>query len=247
MRRSSKQSRVQDPGATTEAFRTSRGAQRALAVAGILLAAAIASGQPKPATSSPAQSNQSQRRIVVSIRDRKLALLEGDRVMKVYPVAVGAPKTPSPTGEFRVASRVVDPTWYWPGKTVPPGPGNPLGRRWIGLGHKGYGIHGTNEPRSIGRAASHGCIRMRNSDVEELFTLVKVGDVVELHGESDEAVARIFGSSGDMGGDSSRVATTRTGEVLKADASVQRPAPRAVAGENESQAKLEAVPTMLER
>jgi lipoprotein-anchoring transpeptidase ErfK/SrfK len=67
---------------------------------------------------------------------------------------------------------------------VPPGKGNPLGTRWIGISKKGYGIHGTNSPKSIGRAASLGCIRLRNEDVEELFEMVSVGDAVELRGET---------------------------------------------------------------
>jgi lipoprotein-anchoring transpeptidase ErfK/SrfK len=132
------------------------------------------------------------RRIVVSIADRKLALIDGDSVTKIYEVAVGAAETPSPAGEFLIASRVENPSWYWPGKVIPPGPQNPLGPRWMGLGEGGFGIHGTNQPRTIGQAASHGCIRMRNGDVEELFARVRVGDVVELHGERDAAVALIF-------------------------------------------------------
>jgi lipoprotein-anchoring transpeptidase ErfK/SrfK len=132
------------------------------------------------------------RRIVVSIPDRALALVEDGRVVKIYPVAVGAAATPSPTGRFTVIGRISHPTWYGPGKVVPPGKSNPLGPRWIGLSRRGYGIHGTSNPRSIGRAASHGCIRMHNSDVEELFGLVSVGDAVELHAERTGEVARIF-------------------------------------------------------
>jgi hypothetical protein len=63
----------------------------------------------------------------------------------------------------------------------------------MGLGYKGYGIHGTNMPNSIGRAASHGCIRMRNQDVEELFELVQVGDPVELVTDADSDLAKLFG------------------------------------------------------
>ena len=88
--------------------------------------------------------------------------------------------------------RVTNPTWYHAGKVVPPGKNNPVGSRWIGLSEKGYGIHGTNAPGSIGRNVSHGCIRMRNRDVEQLFELVKVGDVVELHGEVNDEIAQIF-------------------------------------------------------
>ena len=132
------------------------------------------------------------RRIVVSIPDRKLALVEDGRTVKIYPVAVGAPVTPSPTGSFTVIARIAHPTWYGPGKVVPPGKSNPLGPRWIGLSRKGYGIHGTSNPRSIGRPASHGCIRMHNADVEELFGMVAVGDVVELYAERTDEIAHLF-------------------------------------------------------
>ena len=128
----------------------------------------------------------SGRRIVVSIPDRRLVLIEGGVVVKTYTVAVGTPATPTPAGTFEVVTRVTNPAWYRPGKVVPPGPNNPLGPRWIGLSRKGYGIHGTDSPRSIGRAKSHGCVRMRNADVEELFELVQVGDVVELQTEHVE-------------------------------------------------------------
>ncbi|MCX6621122.1 MAG: L,D-transpeptidase [Acidobacteria bacterium] len=134
-----------------------------------------------------------RRLILVSIPDRKLALLENGRVLKVYRTAVGKPASPSPTGKFSVVERLPNPTWWQPGKVVPPGKTNPLGTRWLGLSVKGFGIHGTTNPGSIGRAASHGCIRMRNRDVEELFEMVKVGDEVELHGERDAGVERIFG------------------------------------------------------
>ncbi len=119
------------------------------------------------------------KRIVVSLADCSLALFEGDRLVKSYDVAVGKPATPSPQGQFVVARRVANPTWYGPEKIVGPGKKNPVGTRWIGLSVKGYGIHGTNIPSSIGKAASHGCIRMRNADVEELFELIDVGVPVE--------------------------------------------------------------------
>jgi lipoprotein-anchoring transpeptidase ErfK/SrfK len=137
------------------------------------------------AAQARAEENASEpKRIVVSIPDRKLALVEGDRVLKVYDVAVGKPSTPSPAGEFTVETRLANPTWYGPKKVVGPGKTNPLGTRWLGLNAKGYGIHGTNVPQSIGKAASHGCIRMRNGDVEELFELVRTGITVQLLEES---------------------------------------------------------------
>jgi lipoprotein-anchoring transpeptidase ErfK/SrfK len=133
------------------------------------------------------------RRLIVSIPDRKIVLMEDGHVLKVYPIAVGKKSTPSPDGNFHIATRIVKPTWYKPGKTVGPGPANPLGTRWMGLGYKGYGIHGTNMPNSIGKAASHGCIRMRNHDVEELFELVQIGDPVELLTEVSADLAKVFG------------------------------------------------------
>ncbi len=140
---------------------------------------------------------RSDRRIVVSLVDRKLALVEDGRVLKVYRVAVGTPDMPTPEGEFRIINRVKDPSWYGgsisPGTVIPAGPANPLGTRWIGLNQKGYGIHGTNAPKSIGKRASHGCIRMRKADLEELFEIVRVGDTVELVGRRSAELAQIFG------------------------------------------------------
>jgi L,D-transpeptidase ErfK/SrfK len=133
-----------------------------------------------------------RKRIVVSIPDRKLVLMRGDLVMKMYDIAVGKPSTPSPEGEFQIAGRLKNPTYYAPGKVIGPGKSNPLGSRWMSLGYKGYGIHGTNEPRSIGKASSHGCIRMRQRDLEELYELVNTGTTVELHGERPAVVAMIF-------------------------------------------------------
>ncbi|MGD0437697.1 MAG: L,D-transpeptidase, partial [Bryobacteraceae bacterium] len=104
-------------------------------------------------------AQEATRRLIVSIPARKIALLEDGQVVKVYPIAVGKQTTPSPTGSFHIASRVAHPTYYHAGKVVGPGPQNPVGTRWMGLGYQGYGIHGTNVPGSIGKAASHGCIR----------------------------------------------------------------------------------------
>src|SRR5580700_5364481 len=124
--------------------------------------------------------------IVVSLEDRKLALVEDGQVKRVYSVAVGKPSTPSPVGTFTIERRVANPTYHHNGKTVLPGPGNPVGTRWMGLSKHGYGIHGTNEPKSIGKAASHGCIRMSQADLEEFYAMVRVGDTVELIGARNE-------------------------------------------------------------
>jgi hypothetical protein len=134
-----------------------------------------------------------KRVIVVSLEDRKLALVEDGQVKKVYSVAVGKPSTPSPVGTFTIERRVANPTYRHNGKTILPGPGNPVGTRWMGLSKHGYGIHGTNEPRSIGKAASHGCIRMAQADLEEFYELVAAGDTVEMVGERNEETALLFG------------------------------------------------------
>ena len=122
----------------------------------------------------------SDRRIRIQISERKLYLLEEGQAVRVYDIAVGADATPTPRGVFEVANRIPFPTWYSRRGVVRPGAANPLGTRWIGLSKAGYGIHGTNAPESIGRAASHGCVRMRNRDVEELFALIGVGTPVEV-------------------------------------------------------------------
>jgi lipoprotein-anchoring transpeptidase ErfK/SrfK len=138
---------------------------------------------------------QSRHTLLISIADRKLAVIQNGAVTKIYPIAVGAQATPSPTGSFFIVDRVTDPTYYHPNLVVPPGPHNPLGTRWIGLSEKGYGIHGTNVPKSIGKAASHGCIRMARSDLEELFSQTRVGDRVLILGERDELTAQVFETS----------------------------------------------------
>ncbi len=141
--------------------------------------------------------SQSSRQILVSLPDRKLALVEDGEVRKIYPVAIGKPSTPSPSGTFTIANRVTNPAYYHQGQVIEPGPMNPVGTRWIGLNQKGYGIHGTNAPKSIGKAASHGCIRMAKKDLEELFEIVRPGDVVEIRAERDEEIAQIFGGTAD--------------------------------------------------
>lgn len=133
-----------------------------------------------------------RRRIVVSIPDCKLVLLEGDRVLRVYDVAVGKSSTPTPNGKFAIINRVPNPTYFARTGVVAPGANNPLGSRWMGLSAQGYGIHGTNVPSSIGKAASHGCVRMRKQDLEELFEMVTVGTIVELQGEPSEILTKIL-------------------------------------------------------
>jgi hypothetical protein len=140
-----------------------------------------------------ASATAAKRLIVVSLEDRKLALVEDGQVKRVYTVAVGKPSTPSPIGTFTIERRVANPTYHHDGKTVLPGPGNPVGTRWMGLSIHGYGIHGTNQPKLIGKAASHGCIRMSKADLEEFYDMVAVGDTVELVGQRNAETAQLFG------------------------------------------------------
>ena len=152
-----------------------------------------------------------RRVVLVSVPDRKLAVLEQGKVITTFPVAVGAAVSPSPTGEFQIVSRVANPTYYRPGTVIPTGKDNPIGTRWLGLSLKGYGIHGTNAPRSIGRAASHGCIRLRNRDMERLYTMLQVGDVVQIRSQRDDEIARVFGGGADDNTVADAQASTQTG------------------------------------
>jgi lipoprotein-anchoring transpeptidase ErfK/SrfK len=172
-----------------------KGFSKWAAAASALMALAVpAMGQQAAAvTAAPVIKTAPQTKIVVSLEDRKLALVEDGKVMRVYTVAIGKPSSPSPVGTFTIERRVKNPVYQHDGKTVQPGPGNPVGTRWMGLNIKGYGIHGTNAPKSIGKAASHGCIRMGKKDVEELFALIQVGDTVELIGQRDSETAQLFG------------------------------------------------------
>jgi len=163
-----------------------------------------------------------KRMIVVSLEDHRLALLEDGQIKKVYSVAVGKPSTPSPVGTFTIERRAANPTYHHNGKTILPGPGNPVGTRWMGLSIHGYGIHGTNEPNSIGKAASHGCIRMAQADLEEFYDLVAVGDTVELIGERNEQTVQLF----DDGNKPAATATAQpveTATAAPAEASAQVP------------------------
>lgn len=124
-------------------------------------------------------------RLEIQLSRRRVVLYRGDAVVKSYPIAVGRPGWETPKGTFMVKQMFKDPTWIHPlkkGIVIPGGdPENPLGRYWIGFwsdGKNWIGFHGTPNPRSVGTAASHGCIRMYNKDIEELFKQVSLGTVV---------------------------------------------------------------------
>ncbi|MGA2949081.1 MAG: L,D-transpeptidase [Candidatus Sulfotelmatobacter sp.] len=176
---------------TTSCAATSKGTREWMA-AFLILALAL------PCVAQSSTEERVPRVVLVSIADRRLAVLENGNVLAYFPVAVGAAVSPSPTGEFVIVSRVANPTYYHEGLVMPAGRGNPVGTRWMGLNVKGYGIHGTNAPRSVGHATSHGCIRLRNRDVERLYAMLRVGDIVEIRGGRDEEIASVFGGDGEV-------------------------------------------------
>jgi lipoprotein-anchoring transpeptidase ErfK/SrfK len=105
--------------------------------------------------------------IIVSLNQRQLYLLENNRVVKGYPVGIGKILTATPSGTFRIINKV-------------PNPGGPFGAMWMGFDKPHYGIHGTNDPGSIGKQVSKGCIRMYNPDVLELSRIVPIGTMVTI-------------------------------------------------------------------
>jgi hypothetical protein len=123
--------------------------------------------------------------IVIRRASNELHLYRGMQPWRVFPVATGQASYPTPLGRFEIVVKWRNPWWYPPNspwarglKPVPPGPGNPLGTRWMGLSAPGVGIHGTPDASSIGYSASHGCIRMRIPDAEWLFGRVSIGTTV---------------------------------------------------------------------
>jgi lipoprotein-anchoring transpeptidase ErfK/SrfK len=123
--------------------------------------------------------------IVIRRGSNRLYLYQGMRFERVFGVATGQSVYPTPLGSWHIVVKARNPWWYPPNsawakgeKPVPPGPGNPLGTRWMGLSASGVGIHGTPDDASIGYSASHGCIRMHIPDAEWLFNHVTVGTPV---------------------------------------------------------------------
>ncbi len=116
-----------------------------------------------------AQFNRVNYSITINTQTHTLTLYRDNIVYRTYPVAVGKPTSPTPKGTFRIINRAIN-------------PGGPFGVRWLGLNapNGDYGIHGTNNPSSIGKSVSNGCIRMFNNQVLELSNLVSIGTVVKI-------------------------------------------------------------------
>lgn len=105
--------------------------------------------------------------IIVDLSDRRLYLLDNNGVTRSFPVGIGKMLTKTPTGNYTIVNKA-------------PNPGGPFGAYWMGLSRPHYGIHGTNDPSSIGKEVSHGCIRMHNEDVTQLAHLVPIGTAVTI-------------------------------------------------------------------
>lgn len=121
--------------------------------------------------------------VVVDLSDRQTYLYQGTQEIGRFPVAIGKAGWETPAGQFQVIDMQVDPHWQHPitGADIPPGPGNPLGSRWIAflpMSDGVIGFHGTSQTELLGQAVSHGCIRMRNSDIEAMFDQIRIGTTV---------------------------------------------------------------------
>ncbi|MEA5463444.1 L,D-transpeptidase [Leptothoe sp. PORK10 BA2] len=142
----------------------------------------IMSGR-RPLAANRLPALPSDTHIVLQLSERKIDVYRQGEVIKQYLVAVGQAEWETPEGTFTVIQAQEYPTWQHPitGEIIPAGKNNPLGSRWIGFLSSSdgeIGFHGTNEERLIGEAVSHGCVRMLNEDIEDLYTYVEVGTTV---------------------------------------------------------------------
>ena len=131
--------------------------------------------------------------VKVDVKTNMLGVFEGDKIIAAYPVTIGSTQTATPIGEWKVRGVAKLPTFRYDERMLkrgersknfhilPPGPNSPVGVVWIALNKRGIGIHGTEDPNTIGQAVSHGCIRLANWDVIRLAAKVKTGVPVSVH------------------------------------------------------------------
>ena len=139
-------------------------------------------GEEQAQPAAEPKADNAKRWILINIPARSLRLYNGDKCVALYPVGVGKAVSKTPQGYYKIIEKAVNPTWVDPGDTsisIASGPDNPLGYRWMGIGGT-YGIHGTNNPSSVGHYVSNGCVRMVEANVEDLFSKVEVGDEVQI-------------------------------------------------------------------
>ncbi len=133
------------------------------------------------ASPTPPETNKTlATRLVLNLKERRVYVYKDDQVIANYRVAIGRRGWETPRGNFSVIQMVENPQWQnpWNGRVSAPGPNSPLGERWIGFSREGgkyIGFHGTPGEHVMGQAVSHGCVRMRNRDVKELYELVQTG------------------------------------------------------------------------
>jgi lipoprotein-anchoring transpeptidase ErfK/SrfK len=147
----------------------------------------------QPVPDLPPRPEYAQRVINVDVKDRDLNLVETNRIVASFPITPGSKSLPAPVGSWKIAKVTTMPIFRWDKSmlmhgrrsgdyyNIRPGPRNPVGVAWIGLNKKGIGIHGTDNPVTIGRSASHGCIRLTNWDASWLINQVTVGMTVQFH------------------------------------------------------------------
>ncbi|PYI88384.1 MAG: murein L,D-transpeptidase [Verrucomicrobia bacterium] len=147
--------------------------------------------QKPDANTEPAAAAKTS--VKVDVKTNMLGVFEGDKIIAAYPVTVGSTQTATPIGEWKVRGVAKLPTFRYDQQMLkrgersknfhmlPPGPNSPVGVVWIALNKRGIGIHGTDEPNTIGQAASHGCIRLANWDIVRLAGRVKAGVPVSVH------------------------------------------------------------------
>jgi len=150
--------------------------------------------QPESTASTSGESGATRNvSAKVDTKTNMLGVFEAEKLIAAYPITVGAARTTSPIGDWKVRGIAKLPRFRYDKEMLehgqrsgnfymlPPGPRNPVGVMWIALNKKGIGIHGTDDPGSIGHAVSHGCIRLANWDVVRLATKIKQGDKVSIH------------------------------------------------------------------
>jgi lipoprotein-anchoring transpeptidase ErfK/SrfK len=150
--------------------------------------------QAETQASTPAESGAPRNvSIKVDTKTNMLGVLENENLIAAYPVTIGSAHTASPIGDWKVRGIAKLPKFRYDKEMLEhgersgnfymlaPGPRNPVGVMWIAFNKKGIGIHGTDDPGSIGHAVSHGCIRLANWDVARLATKIKAGDTVSIH------------------------------------------------------------------
>ncbi|MFP7736921.1 L,D-transpeptidase [Priestia aryabhattai] len=173
--------------------------RKILLQAAALCLAAIISISYTASTANASGNAANEDLIIINKKINQLAYFHSGKLEKVYLVATGKTWSATPVGFFKIVNKIKNRPYYT-GYIAGGAPNNPLGSRWLGLDANGttgdtYGIHGNNSEASIGKYVSHGCVRMHNADVEELFDKVAVGTSVNITYSSKnfEELAKVYG------------------------------------------------------